>query len=106
MEAGLDSLGAVELRNQLASHFSLDLTPTLTFDYPTASALASHIASRLAVLKGAGSEAREPGVGALQPVYSLADLEEEIAQIVAGVIGMIVNKQQVIYAYSFSDKDM
>ena len=45
MEAGLDSLGAVELRNALASRFSLDLPATLTFDYPSISALAGYLAA-------------------------------------------------------------
>ena len=44
MEAGLDSLGAVELRNALGSRFGIpDLPATLTFDYPYISALASFI---------------------------------------------------------------
>lgn len=47
MEAGLDSLAAVELRNALASKFGLDLPPTAMFDYPTAVALASFVAVRL-----------------------------------------------------------
>lgn len=47
MEAGLDSLGAVELRNQLAAHHSLELPPTVTFDYPTVAALADYIAQRI-----------------------------------------------------------
>ena len=44
MEAGLDSLGAVELRNALGFHFNLpDLPATLTYDYTTIEALADHI---------------------------------------------------------------
>lgn len=53
MEAGLDSLGAVDLRNALAARFDVELPATATFDYPTIAAMAQHIASSMA-------PAREP----------------------------------------------
>lgn len=43
-EAGLDLLGALELRDSLSAKFGMELPATLTFDHPTASALAAHIA--------------------------------------------------------------
>lgn len=46
MEAGLDSVGAVELRNAVQKAFGIELPATVTFDYPTMDALATYIASR------------------------------------------------------------
>ena len=48
MEAGLDSLGAVDLRNALSNAFGVELPPTATLDYPTVDALAKFIASSIA----------------------------------------------------------
>ena len=44
-EAGLDSLGAVELLRSLEEDFAIQLPATLAFDYPTPTALADYIAS-------------------------------------------------------------
>ena len=43
MEAGLDSLGSVELRNSLGSAFGLELPATLTLDYPSVAALSQYL---------------------------------------------------------------
>lgn len=56
MEAGLDSLGAVELRNTLGTRFGIDLAPTSTIDYPTVHALAAHIQTLMAPAALAGAD--------------------------------------------------
>ena len=47
MSSGLDSLGAVELRRELATISGLELPATLVFDYPTIDSLAGFIVSQL-----------------------------------------------------------
>ena len=46
MEAGLDSLGAVELRNGLSTRFNIDLPATVIFDFPTINLLAEYLGSQ------------------------------------------------------------
>lgn len=55
MEAGLDSIGAVELRNAVGARFGVELPATATFDYPTLRALGAYLAGR----SGAGRAAAE-----------------------------------------------
>lgn len=53
-QAGLDSLAAVELRNAVSQKFGVVLPVTVTFDYPTASALAGFVATQVAPVVATG----------------------------------------------------
>jgi hypothetical protein len=79
MEAGLDSLTAVELRNSLATAFSVDLPATVMFDYPTVDALAGFVAERVAPPPQQG--------GALAPVAAVAIVDaQKIADDVQDIV--------------------
>ena len=52
MEAGLDSIGAVELRNSVSAKFGVELPATVTFDQPTIQDLAQFLAGRVAPPQG------------------------------------------------------
>ncbi len=47
MEGGLDSLGAIDLCNALASQFSIDLPSTAIFDFPTIETMSRHIVDHI-----------------------------------------------------------
>lgn len=48
MDSGLDSLGAVEFRSSLEARLSVQLPPTLVFDYPSLSAIVGYLDDTLA----------------------------------------------------------
>ena len=91
MEAGLDSIGAVELRNAVTAKFGVELPATVTFDYPSASALAGFIASKTAVLAaysgGAGDAWAQPTMVSV-PVPStgafVQQIVDDLLTVVAG----------------------
>jgi acyl carrier protein len=48
MNAGLDSLGAVELRNAVNAAVRMELPSTVVFDYPSVGAMTGYIVSQMA----------------------------------------------------------
>ncbi len=84
MDAGLDSLMAVQLRNQLAKAFDLPraLPATLMFDFPTIEALAGHLLDRLGPREDAAAPSQAPAANPISitprtDVASMSDAEVE-----------------------------
>ncbi|GBG00647.1 type I polyketide synthase, partial [Raphidocelis subcapitata] len=72
MAAGLDSLGAVELRNALEGRLGVALPATLIFDYPTVSAIQDYISARLGSSISVTGDAGDPGGAAGGPAAAVA----------------------------------
>jgi 3-oxoacyl-(acyl-carrier-protein) synthase/acyl carrier protein len=64
MAAGLDSLGAVELRNSLEGSFGMQLPSTLVFDYPTVDSISDFLAGKLGAGKPSAGSAMGLAAGA------------------------------------------
>jgi hypothetical protein len=71
MEAGLDSISSVELRNSVSSKFGLELPATVTFDYPSIEALAEFVAASVALRQQRASDVAASGeVGHILPAHT------------------------------------
>lgn len=76
MEAGLDSLGSVELRNALCSRFSVQLPPTVTLDYPSIASLSAYLSE---FASARGDEAAANPDGAAWESVSLSSLSMQVS---------------------------
>ena len=102
MEAGLDSIGAVELRNAVSASFGVDLPATVTFDHPTTAALAQYIGQRTAPERP-GVAAQAGAVAAMQQPQQwqqgmqpgLAAIAAQLTAIVSELLGFAVPDDQV-----------
>lgn len=63
MASGLDSLASVELQNVLQASYSVRLPATLALDYPSVTAIAGYIHSKLAATAGAATHTQAAAVG-------------------------------------------
>ncbi|MFJ9752639.1 SDR family NAD(P)-dependent oxidoreductase [Streptomyces chartreusis] len=89
LDCGLDSLGAVELRNRLSIATGLKLASTLTFDWPTPRELAQYLADRLAADEPVGTPSTS-GVESL--IAELEAVPTDQLAVVAGRLEAVVNR--------------
>ncbi len=105
MEAGLDSLGAVELRDTLASQFAIDIPATLIFNHPTAAAIAAFLSSRLSLAipptAGAASPAAipapravgHPHLSTLDATHPAGPTKDEVMAVILETLQELVGLQ-------------
>ena len=98
MEAGLDSLGALELRNQLATRFSQDLPATLIFDYASAEGIAGFLVGQMVSFKQTDDREvdRYAQVSALS-APSIDAIQQAVSGLVTSTAGLTLEPNQVLW---------
>ncbi len=99
MEAGLDSIGAVELRNAVSTKFGIELPATATFDYPSADALARFVVGQTAPVDqffvGQSFGQQQPAQAVTQPMVDQKHIAAQLAATVSELLGFEVPADQV-----------
>lgn len=97
MEAGLDSIGAVELRNAVNTKFGIELPATATFDYPSADALARFVVQQTDPMSQSfGHQQQQPTqVVAARPMSDQRHIAAQLAATVSELLGFEVPADQV-----------
>jgi len=97
-EAGLDSLGAVELRGALGARFGAELPATVAFDYPTPAALAQFLSGASdAPLRGSAS-GRTLGLPHTAEPAACICRDAHDVQVTQSVVASLSNTLHVVFA--------
>lgn len=84
-DLGVDSLGAVEMRNRLQRELSVPLPSSTIFDHPNVAALADYLCTRLAGSEAVSKPAAAPAVAALESDDIIKRLSDKLARLGKGV---------------------
>ena len=99
MEMGFDSLSVMELRTALEAKFSLTLPATLSFDHPTASAIAHYIEGELCDASHIPLQDTWQRSPRVPERTSIEEIQVALIDMVKSMIGINITLEQVsIYA--------
>ena len=91
VELGIDSFGAVELRNTLEQAFAISLPATLAYDYPTMSTLAKYISEVLHPIP----IQQHAYMGKTAHDQDIILIQERLHDIVGSILGTSISIDQV-----------
>lgn len=97
MELGIDSFGAIELRNTLEERFAISLPATLAFDYPTTSTLATFIFELLHTVPIQQRQQQDMEERAQDQSNIL--IKERLRDVVSSILGANISVYQVLYLH-------